>query len=104
LEVKSLRNLFHPSIEQLNLATVLNALSDPIRLNIVKNLSINQETTCSGCNIQMSKSTLSHHFKVLRESGIVQVRIDGKQRFLSIRYDDLEAKFPNLIDTIIKNI
>jgi DNA-binding transcriptional ArsR family regulator len=47
---------------------------------------------------------LSHHFKVLRESGLINVRIDGKQRFLSIRYEDLEQRFPGLLDSVIQNI
>lgn len=101
-----MRELFHPTIDQLNLATILNALGDPLRLEIVKNLASNNELTCGCCevNAQYQKSTLSHHFKVLRESGIIQVRIDGKQRFLSIRYDDIEKKFPGLLASILNLI
>ncbi|WP_432404789.1 ArsR/SmtB family transcription factor [Wukongibacter sp. M2B1] len=99
-----MRDLFHPNIDQLSLSTILNALGDPIRLNIIKNLSNQCETTCSGCNIDLSKSALSHHFKVLRESGLIKVRIEGKQRFLSIRYYELEERFPGLLNAIIKNI
>jgi len=99
-----LRELFHPNIDQLNLSTILNALGDPVRLNIIKTLANKSETTCSGCNIDLSKSALSHHFKVLRESGLIKVRIEGKQRFLSIRYDELEERFPGLLDAIIKSI
>lgn len=99
-----MRELFHPNIDQMCLSTVLNALGDPIRLQIIKNLSNQTETTCACCNIDLPKSALSHHFKVLRESGLINVRIEGKQRFLSIRYQELEHKFPSLLDSVIKSI
>lgn len=99
-----MRELFHPNTEQLCLSTVLNALADPIRLQIIRNLANQCETTCASCNIDLPKSALSHHFKVLRESGLINVRIEGKQRFLSIRYDELEQRFPGLLNTVIKCI
>lgn len=99
-----MRELFHPNIDQICLSTVLNALGDPIRLQIIKNLANKNETTCGYCNIDLPKSALSHHFKVLRESGLINVRIEGKQRFLSIRYTELEQKFPGLLDSVIKSI
>lgn len=99
-----MRELFHPIIDQLSLSSILNALGDPVRLKIIKNLADKCETTCACCNIDLPKSALSHHFKVLRESGLIRVRIEGKQRFLSIRYDELEERFPGLLEVIIKNI
>jgi len=99
-----MRELFHPTVDQLSLSTILNALGDPIRLNIIKTLALQSETTCACCQIDMTKSALSHHFKVLREAGLINVRIDGKQRFLSIRYDDLEERFPGLFSIILKNL
>lgn len=99
-----MRELFHPNIDQMCLSTILNALGDPIRLQIIRKLAEQCETTCACCNIDLPKSALSHHFKVLRESGLINVRIEGKQRFLSIRYDDLEQRFPGLLNTVIKCI
>lgn len=99
-----MRELFHPTADQLCLSAILNALGDPTRLQIIRNLANQCETTCACCNIDLTKSALSHHFKVLRESGLINVRIEGKQRFLSIRYDDLEKRFPGLLSTILKNI
>ncbi|MGQ0518162.1 ArsR/SmtB family transcription factor, partial [Bacillus sp. D-CC] len=55
----------------------------------------------AGLNIPIAKSTLSHHFKVLRESGVMYTRLEGTQRFISIREDDLNARFPGLLDVII---
>lgn len=99
-----MRELFHPNIEQLNLSTILSALADPIRLSLIKNITNNPEATCSNCNINLAKSALSHHFKVLRQSGLIKVRIEGKQHFLSVRYDEIEGRFPGVLSSIIKNI
>lgn len=99
-----MRELFHPNTEQLCLSSVLNALGDPIRLQIIRNLAGQSETTCASCNIDLPKSALSHHFKVLREAGLINVRIEGKQRFLSIRYDELEKRFPGLLHSILKSL
>ena len=99
-----MRELFQPTVDQLCLSSVLNALGDPTRLQILKNLAGKSETTCACCNIDLSKSALSHHFKVLREAGIINVRIEGKQRFLSIRCEDLEKRFPGLLHSILGSL
>jgi DNA-binding transcriptional ArsR family regulator len=99
-----LRELFHPNPDQFCLSNVLNALGDPTRLQIIKNLSCKDETTCASCNIDLPKSALSHHFKVLREAGLINVRIEGKQRFLSIRYVDLEKRFPGLLHSVLNSL
>ncbi|ADP35045.1 ArsR/SmtB family transcription factor [Bacillus atrophaeus] len=92
----------HPKTEKLQLTKVLHALSDPLRLELVKRLAEAKEKTCSTCaDIQVAKSTLSHHFKVLRESGIAQVRIEGKHRYYSLRTDDLQQAFPGLLEAIL---
>jgi len=98
-----LRELFHPTTDQFNLPTILYALGDPNRLQIIKNLSSQNETTCACCNVNLPKSALSHHFKVLREAGLIYVRLEGKQRYLSIRYKELEERFPGLLNVIIKS-
>lgn len=99
-----MRELFHPTAAQMCLSAVLNALGDPTRLQIIKNLAAQKETTCACCNIDLPKSALSHHFKVLREAGLINVRIEGKQRFMSIRYDDLNERFPGLLESVIKSM
>ncbi len=98
-----MRDLFHPDRDQLCLSSVLSALGDPTRLQILKKLASGDELTCSCCDVNLQKSALSHHFKVLREAGLINVRIEGTQRFLSIRYDDLDARFPGLIGAVIGN-
>lgn len=96
-----MRTLYHPTCNEINLSTVLYALSDQIRLNIIKNLARNGEQSCSTLEIPVAKSTLSHHFKVLRESGVINTRLEGTQRFISLRYDDLNARFPGLLPAIL---
>lgn len=102
--MKTVRTLYHPSLQEMSLPTVLYALSDPIRLDIVRRLAENGEQSCGALNLSGPKSTLSHHFKVLRESGVIQTRIEGTQRCISIRYKDLNALFPGLLDAVLHSL
>jgi DNA-binding transcriptional ArsR family regulator len=86
----------------LDLATILHALSDPIRLLIVAKLADGQEHTCGSFGLPIAKSTSSHHFRVLREAGIVQQRIDGKCRLNRLRAEQLEQRFPGLLDAVLR--
>ncbi|KKB73488.1 MULTISPECIES: ArsR/SmtB family transcription factor [Bacillus] len=91
------------NIKDMKLTSVLHALSDPIRLEIVKALADTAEKTCGACtNINVAKSTLSHHFKVLREAGILKVRIEGKHHYYSLCKEELEQQFPGLIRAILQ--
>lgn len=96
-----MRTLIHPNRSDIQLTAVLYALSDPIRLSIIKNLAKNQELTCGAFDITIAKSTLSHHFKVLREAGVIEIRLEGRQRFISLRISDLDARFPGLLQSIL---
>ena len=94
--------LTHPEREQLELATVLHALSDPVRLGIVAALAADgEERTCGSFDVSVSKSTCTHHFRVLREAGLIHQRQHGTTRLNSLRRDDLEARFPGLLATIL---
>lgn len=89
--------------KDMKLTSVLHALSDPVRLEIVKALADTDEKTCGACtNINVAKSTLSHHFKVLREAGILKVRIEGKHHYYSLCKEELEQQFPGLIRAILQ--
>jgi DNA-binding transcriptional ArsR family regulator len=103
-QVDDLRTLYHPNVNEINLPTVLYAFSDQIRLNIIKHLAEGNELSCSGIDISIPNSTLSHHYKVLRESGVTHTRVEGTQRLISLRYDDLEARFPGLLPAILRSI
>jgi len=95
------REPHHPSCDELELSAVLHALSDPARLAIVRWLAQGDECTCGTFHIGLSKPTLSHHFRVLREAGVVRTRPEGRRRMLSLRADDLNERFPGLLDAVL---
>lgn len=93
----------HPCCEELELGAVLHALSDPVRLRIVAELARGEgECTCGSFELPVTKSTCTHHFKVLREAGVIKQRQQGTTRLNRLRRDDLESRFPGLLDTILK--
>jgi DNA-binding transcriptional ArsR family regulator len=96
-----MREPHHPARAELELSSVLHALSDPARLEIVRRLADGDEPSCGTFDLGLSKATLSHHFKVLRESGVVRTRPEGRKRLLSLRTDDLEHRFPGLLDAVM---
>jgi DNA-binding transcriptional ArsR family regulator len=87
--------------EQMELAAVLHALSDPIRLKIVAALADDCEWTCGSLELPIAKSTKSHHLRVLAEAGIVARRVDGKCRMSRLRRDVMDARFPGLLDAVL---
>ncbi|WP_243294845.1 ArsR/SmtB family transcription factor [Geothrix mesophila] len=97
-----MRSLQHPGREQLDLPAVLYALSDPTRLEIVRRLAADGERACGTFGLSATKATLSHHFKVLREAGLIQTRVEGVHRYNSLRKQDLEARFPGLLKAVLK--
>ena len=95
-------SLHHPATEELELSTVLHALSDPQRLRIVRKLSADPEPRrCGGFDVNVSKSTCTHHFRVLREAGVIEQRQLGTARLNSLRRDDLDRRFPGLLDAVL---
>ena len=97
-----MRNLHHPRVDELTLADVLHALSDPVRLQIVRTLAERREQSCSAVESSVSKSTLSHHFKVLREAGVTYTRVNGTHRYVSLRSQDLDSRFPGVLDSVLE--
>jgi DNA-binding transcriptional ArsR family regulator len=97
----------HPTREQIELPMLLDCLSDPTRLAIVYNLAKHDqaatELRCGDFNAFSGKSNLAYHFARLREAGLVQTRIVGTMRYMKLRRRDLDARFPGLIDAIIKS-
>jgi DNA-binding transcriptional ArsR family regulator len=92
-----------PRREDLRLESVLAALSDPVRLLIVRTLADTPgaERPCGTFGLPVTKSTASHHFRVLREAGVIHQRHHGRQRLTELRRDDMDARFPALLDSII---
>src|SRR3954470_18205720 len=93
--------LAHPDPEEFDLLDILHALSDPTRMTIVRTLRSAPERACGTFPVDVAPSTLTHHFRVLRESGIIRQREEGNRRWTALRDDDLEARFPGLLDTIV---
>lgn len=100
--VFSMKVLYHPDREEIQLSSILYALSDPVRLSVVAEIRKKGEQPCNCFDVPVAKSTLSHHARTLREAGVVFTRIQGTQRFLSLREEDLEYRFPGLLDSILK--
>jgi len=97
------RTIHHPSADELDIAEILHALSDPVRLQVVWHLAYEGEHPCSALECQVSKSTLSHHLKVLREAGLTRTRAEGTQRLLSLRRMELDTRFPGLLDAVLRS-
>jgi DNA-binding transcriptional ArsR family regulator len=95
------RTLNHPPAESLELTGVLHALSDPVRLEIVRALASGTPCRCGAFDLPVTKSTRTHHFRVLRESGVIEQRADGTALLNRLRRDDLDARFPGLLDSVL---
>ncbi|WP_026925300.1 ArsR/SmtB family transcription factor [Glycomyces arizonensis] len=92
-----------PARAEIRLEKVLSALSDPLRLNIVRAYLLDAggvERSCSWFAIDRPKSTRTHHWKVLRESGIMRQRMVGLEKRNTVREEDLDARFPGLLDLV----
>lgn len=93
----------HPALEDVALPALLHALSDPVRLEIVQRLAEEGEATCSALDGGRPKSSMSHHFRVLRDSGLVQTRHEGASHMNSLRREEIEARFPGLLSAVLAN-
>ncbi|MGF6882961.1 DNA-binding transcriptional ArsR family regulator [Nocardia sp. GAS34] len=92
-----------PAMAELRLEAVLGVLSDPLRLYIVRELLLRSEAfdhTCGWFGIDRPKSSLTHHFKALREAGVIRQRQYGLERRSHVRIDDLQARFPGLLNLV----
>lgn len=98
-----MRAVAHPVLEGVELPDVLHALSDPVRLDIVRRLAEGEERPCGCLCESVSKSTLSHHLKVLRQAGLTQTRADGTARLVSLREAELEERFPGLLQAVLQH-
>ncbi|GGO01816.1 ArsR/SmtB family transcription factor [Saccharibacillus kuerlensis] len=95
--------LHHPERKDILLSSVLYALSDPVRLQIVAQIHRGGEQACKSFEVPIAKSTLSQHVRTLREAGITHTRIYGTQRLLSLRSEDLNERFPGLLDAVLRS-
>ncbi|HVY51353.1 MAG TPA: helix-turn-helix domain-containing protein [Devosia sp.] len=95
----------HPDADQISLANVLGALSDQTRLAIISQLACNEEkgALCGQFTDLASKTAITYHIAKLREAGVVRVTAEGTRRRVRLRRDDLDARFPGVLDSIIAN-
>ena len=101
--VQDTDHIAQPARSEIELAAVLHALSDPVRLRIVAALAIaGEEPSCGSFDLPVTKSTCTHHFKVLREAGVIQQRQRGTARLNALRRGDLDARFPGLLDSVLR--
>ena len=95
------RELRHPDRDQIDLSAVLEALSEPIRRDMVLRLLADGEAPCQALGDFGSKTNLSYHYARLREAGVTNTRIVGPYRMISVRTEDLAVRFPGLLDAIV---
>lgn len=92
----------HPSRAAIRLENVLAALGNPMRLAVIALLAEEGERSCGTLLQGVSKSTLTHHWRVLRDSGVIWQKPSGRENLLSLRRDDLDARFPGLLDALLR--
>jgi len=88
----------HPDLAEVPLTSVLAALADPLRLGIVRLLADGAERQCGELDTPVSKSTLSHHMKVLRMAGVIRARSEGTRCYAHLRREELDERFPGLLN------
>jgi DNA-binding transcriptional ArsR family regulator len=104
MTTQTVEEIAHPRRDEIELAAVLHALSDPVRLKMIAALAASEgEPTCGSLDVPVTKSTCTHHFKVLRDAGVIHQRPQGTSRRNSLRREDLEARFPGLLETILQS-
>jgi DNA-binding transcriptional ArsR family regulator len=94
----------HPPAEALDLATIMRTVGEPLRLEIVRMLADGSELNCNTLQerLGLPASTGSYHLRLLREAGVTRTRAEGTQRIISLRRDDLERRFPGLVDGLTR--
>jgi DNA-binding transcriptional ArsR family regulator len=92
----------HPSADALDLATIMRTVGDPLRLDIVRLLADGRPRACGEISdaLGLPASTSSYHLRLLREAGVTRTRAEGTTRVISLRGDDLEARFPGLVGVL----
>lgn len=98
----TMEELFHPKLKDITIEQVLKALGDPVRLAAIKELleAESEEKPCGTFNYSVTKATFSHHLQILREAGVLNMRLEGARKYISIRTKDLNKRFPGLLDFI----
>ncbi|MDJ0342985.1 helix-turn-helix domain-containing protein [Streptomyces sp. H10-C2] len=102
-----MEKLPEPSVAEIELVRVLHALADPVRLTLLTVYADGLEHGCAPEDVSLEhlhKSTVSHHMRVLREAGLTSTRLSGRNRYVSLRRDDLEERFPGLLESLLQAV
>ncbi|MHA6806003.1 ArsR/SmtB family transcription factor [Salinifilum ghardaiensis] len=95
-------SLPHPNRDRIEITEVLHALGHPVRLHIVRVLAEGAEMPCGALTAPVSKSTMTYHWRVLREAGVIHQRHEGREIVSTLRRADLEARFPGLLGAVLR--
>jgi DNA-binding transcriptional ArsR family regulator len=95
----------HPEVESFDLATIMRALGDPLRIELVRMVDQEGEILCTELyeRVGLPNSTGSYHLRQLREAGVTRARANGAKRMISLRREDLESRFPGLLDLVLRD-
>jgi DNA-binding transcriptional ArsR family regulator len=98
---------YHPALADVALTRILAALADPGRLRAVRTLACSQGSACTElqteAGLKVTKSTMSHHLRIMREAGLVHVSVQGSRRVVTLRRVELDAQYPGLLDAILES-
>lgn len=99
-----IREIPHPAVDEIELSAVLRTCGEPIRLEMVRVLAADGELKSGQVTgaVGLPTSTCSYHLRLLREAGVTRTRAVGTERYISLRRDDLEARFPGLLDILLR--
>ena len=95
-----------PDVGAIELLEVLKAVGDPVRLHMIGVLADGDTYSCNpeAFGLELHKSTLSHHLKVLREAGVTSTLVDGRNRSITLRKTDLDTRFPGLVNGLLAGV
>jgi DNA-binding transcriptional ArsR family regulator len=97
---------FHcPAVDEVELGTVLAALADPLRRSVIVQLARGEdgvERACASFALPVAKSTRTHHWRVLREAGLIRQRDAGNGTFVRLRREEIARRFPGLVELIVR--
>src|SRR3954454_24772136 len=96
-----MKPMTEPDADDITLPGVMDAISDPVRVQILRALAGSGESACGAFDLDIAKATRSHHLRVLREAGLTHTRADGTRRLVSLRREDLDGRFPGLLDAVL---
>ncbi|AJC60971.1 helix-turn-helix domain-containing protein [Streptomyces sp. 769] len=91
-----------PETDRIQLGDLLQAFSDPLRRRIVHRLATQGEAGCGEIDLPVTRATGSYHFRILRTAGWTHTRRSGRERYISLRRADLEARFPGLLEALLR--